>query len=338
MKSVIAHIKNTPMIDRVPLYLDYRASSKSASLTEESREHFKLAARKVWASMDHALYDIMIRLQILQGVAEKGLGLANLRWWQNPRKGLLEAVDFMGDMGIHKLWLSKKNTQLVSVILRQIHKKSEGYRNRYTMYIDTEDIMNQLVMGVNQSSMSEPKAIEFGRKLWKPILSGKMEPKHAGKTLAKFGAQLIRDYVRALDREMGSNVAPGADGSEIDLLDQADEDVFGDRDYDDRILDFLDTNPVSLDIFVEEYMSRFTSNEKELAEKFLQERLLKSKGKWRHGEKGGWADEFGLSMRGLNHRLKKIHEVLKKMNQNENFKDRLHEVRLAALRQRRRQR
>jgi hypothetical protein len=135
-------------------------------------------------------YDIMLRLQILEGVA----GIPVRTWWDKGKKGLKLAANHFAEVegaDLNPDWLSEGNTGAYELAAAKLAKLAKGQ-------VSPLDVIHSALFGIPMDpSLPKENLIklyEVGKHLKQPILDGKETPK---KTMAGLGGRFLEQSVIA---------------------------------------------------------------------------------------------------------------------------------------------
>jgi hypothetical protein len=119
-----ATIRKQAFSDRLGLYVALRRAALNPKLDKGYKRSLKLAARWVIGSVDNADYDIMARLQLLEGATGSvTLGKNAGTWWKKGRRGLKDATDAYVGTDLDPSWLSTQNTGMIGKVLGMIRQR-----------------------------------------------------------------------------------------------------------------------------------------------------------------------------------------------------------------------
>ena len=227
-----ADIQKLAYQDRLPLFLNLRRASMNPALTQQQRALYRLASRFIRGNTDSPAYDMLARLQILEGVA----GIVSLKpmvagpWSKNPRQGMKAAKDFFEGQPLDPEWFSLQNTGLISKVRGMIRQEYSKWTRGREVHFDPDDILQNGLMGMTKDGKGQldggPLMIQFGHNtpgIRKGIPEGRVSPSDTAGIAAKFFVKKIRDQFQLGDKSrapsedaMGNSVLdmqPGAQSS-----------------------------------------------------------------------------------------------------------------------------
>ena len=146
----------------------------------------RVAMRWLIASQN-TQYDIMLRLQILEGVA----GIPVRTWWDKGKKGLAVAAKHFAESGskLNPDWLTERNTGSYELTATMLAKLAKGK-------IQPLDVIHSALFGIplDPSLPKETliKLYEVGKHLKQGILDGKETPR---KVMSGLGGRFLRQSV-----------------------------------------------------------------------------------------------------------------------------------------------
>lgn len=149
-----------------------------------STPEIRVASRWIKASMDIE-YDIMLRLQVLEGAA--GFPEYSDRWWKGGRANLAKAQAHFEGEPIKEAWFSTGNTGMITTLRASAQKAIHQYR----ITTDPDEFINAALMGISSKSQEDKRTQQIphtvGVKLSRNIRKGKESPIDVAKgMLAKF--------------------------------------------------------------------------------------------------------------------------------------------------------
>ena len=231
-KLTAAKIQNMSPYSRLGLYVRLRQASGNRRLASSERSGYRTAARYVLGSLNNAAYDIMIRLQVLEGVYKgtSAMKPAGGTWYRQDRRGLAAARDAFAGTDIDPSWLSPGNTGMIGKIIGMIGRAHKSWSSQYTMHKDVDDMIADMIMGLGSTGVPMPQgpvAIQLGARnpaINKGITSGKETPKNTAGPLGKMYVQKMGD-LREIDKNQAPNVTET--GSSIfDRMQSGEADLF----------------------------------------------------------------------------------------------------------------
>lgn len=282
-------------VSNLQLAVRLRRASLKPGIPAYQAMKLRLASRLLFANVTDTTYDLMFRLQVLGGVAETW-GIRNAdKWWQNPSRGLAEAVDLFEDTDIDPRWLTKSNTNMAKKILAITNRAVASMSRSNTVILDAEDMVQKTLMGLGQGSFrGTPAAVRVGLKRVDAIINGKLNPDQVASVIGGWVAKKVKvDEVKKLDRMMGS--PEDAEGRSI--IDRREESVLRkNQDFGDMVADMLSEPSSPLRVLLQKEIERVTGSGKwaQIAMRVIQEKGLDG-GKWGHGEKTRWAEEYDMA-------------------------------------------
>ncbi len=184
------------------------AASRTASASER-----RVAFRWIRALSGKAIYDEMVRLQVLEGVAGKSEGS-----WSN-RRNLDGAADFFDGKGVHSDWFAKGDQSFIGPILRRLNTILP--ESRGDLQGGPDDIFQSLAAGISPYTFEKlgggPIFYQLGKdsSVKAIILKGGSPPEvSAGKGFGAFqnaAKTYWRNHLRKVDR-LGPTVQEGDEG------------------------------------------------------------------------------------------------------------------------------
>ena len=194
----------------------------------------RVASRWIMASMDTD-YDIMLRLQVLEGAA--GFPEFSDRWWKGGRVNLGKAKAFFEKESVQEDWFSAGNTGMITALKNSVQKAIRQYK----ITSDPYDFINNALMGLPlKSKMDEAKRTQqipliVGAKLSDGIRTGKETPqKVATGMLARYLWNRISTEAKGQhaeqfgETEEGATVMPEPKAPELDAATIIHEIIFKD--------------------------------------------------------------------------------------------------------------
>lgn len=303
-RPLTAALSKMALEERLELYFRLRASSLDTRFAHDIRSMYRVAARTVWSSIDHPMYDMMYRLQVLEG-AYSG-SATNLKWWRNPPRGMAAAQDAFSGKNVHPDWFSTGKTGLLGVLNALVKREYQSWARQYAGMRNTwEDIMQNAIAGIGISLDDEglpkpmpggPIAGQVGAKnsgVQKDILSGK-PPKAVAGNIAKQVAKKIGDEVTSMDKQRGHNVTPEGD----DLLERSDTSLTrSTRDFYEVLADLIGEPRSPVAKMFKQALERILGGQgkwAELAFEILTGQLTGS-GDFSYGWKQRWAERYEMA-------------------------------------------
>lgn len=230
-----ADIQKLGYEDRLPLALQFKRASLNPALSARLRFTYRLAARFVLGNVDSAAYDVLARLQILEGAA----GVVSLKpmvagpWSRNPRQGLKSAQDYFAGTAIDPTWFSTTNTGLISKVRGMVRQEFSKWTRGREVHFDPDDIIQNGLMGLTKDGEGQlsqgPLMIQFGHAntgVRKAIPEGRVSPTDVAGIVGKFFVQKVSDQFQMMDRSR----APAEDAAGRSVLDQQTHDQRSEED------------------------------------------------------------------------------------------------------------
>ena len=226
MNSITAaSVQKLSYQDRLPLVLRIRQASMNPMLSAQQRTLYRLAARFIRGNMDSPAYDMLARLQVLEGVS----GIVTPKpmvagpWSRNPRQGIKAAQDHFAGTGIDPEWFSRDNTGMISKVRGMLRQEFSKWTRGKDVHFSPDDILQNGLMGLNKDGMEQmshgPLFLQFGalnKGVRKAILDGKASPTSIAGIIGKFFTQKVSDQFKMIDRSH----APSEDASGRNILEQ----------------------------------------------------------------------------------------------------------------------
>ena len=237
-RQLTASILKMAMEDRLSLFFHLRSASADRRNPAQQRQAYRVASRVVAANIESAAYDMVMRLQVLEGVHTGSA--KNLTWYRNPRRGMAAAKDAFEGMNVHPDWFSSKNTKLVGVVYGLVDKAYKSYsRATGGLRNTTEDIMQNAIAGLGISLDPEglpkpmpggPIAGQVGAKnsgVQRDVTGGKPPVSVAG-NIGNLIARKVGDEAKSLQKLRKDVMAPGSgdDAKTRNRIDQATDSPF----------------------------------------------------------------------------------------------------------------
>lgn len=220
-----AALQKLAFADRLPLVLQLRKASLNPALTPGQRAVYRLAARYILGNTDSPAYDLLARLQILEGVS----GIVSLKpmvagpWSKNPRVGVKAALDHFAETAINPEWFSLRNTGLISKIRGMVRQEYSKWTRGREVHFDPDDIIQNGLMGLTKDGEGQlaqgPLCIQFGHSnpgVKKAIPEGRVTPTDVAGIIGKFFVQKVSDQFQRADKER----APTEDALGQNIFDQ----------------------------------------------------------------------------------------------------------------------
>jgi hypothetical protein len=205
-----ANIRKAALHERLPVALNYRRASQVPGLRDPQRAFLRLAARFVLGSVDSAEYDIIARLQILEGATGTvSTGPNAGKWWKMGRRGLAAAAEHYAGTDIDPSWLSPDKTGLISKTVAMVTREFRAWaKGGDGMAAGPEDIIQNGLMGLSKDGMTPRKggpiflgwAASLANSLGKNIQSGKATPQGIAGAPAAVFLQRVKDEFKEMDR------------------------------------------------------------------------------------------------------------------------------------------
>jgi len=197
---------------------------RAASMTTgvQQRVH-RLAARYILGNVDGVEYDIMLRLQVLEGAARVTAPSKNGgTWWKKGRRGLRMAKDHYKGTNIDPSWFSTSPTGMVSKTLAMIRQAFNSWTKGRGAHFTPEDLLQNAIMGLTKDGdgllEGGPVFFQTGYNtpgLVKNIPSGKDTPQSVAGVAAQKVVRKINDEFKKVDR----NTVPSTDDEGRDVID-----------------------------------------------------------------------------------------------------------------------
>jgi len=236
-----ADIANLVYEERLPLILQFRRASLDATVSVPQRLMFRLAVRYLRGNLDRPAYDLLARLQVLEGAS----GIVTLKpmiagpWSKNPRQGVKAAQDHFSGTDIDPEWFSLGNTGMISKVRGMIRQEYSKWTRGREVHFDPDDILQNGLMGLQKDGEGQlsqgPLFIQFGHfnpGVRKAIPEGRVSPTDIAGIVGKFFVQKVSDQFQMMDRTR----AFSEDASGRNILEQQQH---GQRDLMDILADAL---------------------------------------------------------------------------------------------------
>lgn len=198
-RTLTAQIKAMSPFERLAFYIGLQKAANNSRVASQ-KANLRLAARHVYAFLDGPDMDIMLRLQVLEGVATGKVGQG--KWWRQGRRGLSQAKDALAGQPVDPSWFSTGNTGMISKVIAMMRAAYKGWSSRYTIIKEVDNLVANLVMGLGAADTpmrQGPIALQVGAKnsgLRKGVLSGSESPTDAAGPIGKLAVKKIGDEVR----------------------------------------------------------------------------------------------------------------------------------------------
>ena len=201
-----------PLEGRHALSMQCRMASMDPKLSTEQRDSLRLAARYILGNTNSPEFDMLARLQILEGVA--GVVTPGPKvsgpWSRNPRQGLRAARDHFSGTNINPEWFSTRNTGLVLRIRKMVERAARKWSRGHESHFTAEDILQNSLMGLRKDGETllpyGPVLMLFGIKskhLKSAIPAGNVTPVDVAGMASKFFVQRVGDQFKSVDRLKG---------------------------------------------------------------------------------------------------------------------------------------
>jgi len=291
---IAAEIQKLGFTDRLPMLLWTRKASLDHRRTAEARMLLRLASRFIRGNLDSPAYDMLARLQILEGVS----GIVQPKpmvagpWSKNPRMGMRAAQDHFKGQAINPEWFSLGNTGLISKVRGMTRQEYNKWTRGREVHFDADDILQNGLMGLTKDGTGQlsqgPLMIQFGHLntgVKKAILEGRATPGDVAGIVGKFFVQRVSDQFQMVDKSM----TPGEDATGKSLLDQTHRQ---ERDVEDILADALSVkdHPIRKMIFQALQRKLGDNHWAEIGMTFL-----KAMADGKEVNKGEMADAFGMA-------------------------------------------
>lgn len=220
-----ADTQKMAFVDRLPLIVALRRASLDQRMSSDQRAIHRVAARYVRGNVDSAGYDLLARLQILEGAS----GIVTLKpmvagpWSKSPRQGVKAAQEHFAGTDISPDWFSLGNTGLISKIRGMVRQEFSKWTRGREVHFDPDDIVQNGLMGLTKDGEGQlsdgPLCIQFGHLnagIRRAIPDGKVSPADVAGIVAKHFVQKVSDQFQTMDRSK----APAEDSTGKSILDQ----------------------------------------------------------------------------------------------------------------------
>lgn len=228
-----ADITKLAFVDRLPLIVQFRQASVDRRLSPAQRAMYRLAARYMMANLDNPAYDLLARLQILEGVA--GVVTPGPRvsgpWSKNPRQGVKAAQDFFAKTAINPEWFSMGNTGLIGKVRGVVRQEFNKWTRGREVHFTPDDILQNGLMGLTRDGTEMvsqgPLMMQFGHLntgVRNGIPAGRVSPGDVAGIVGKFFAQKVGDQFQMGDKArvptetpQGTNILDMRPGTESEV-------------------------------------------------------------------------------------------------------------------------
>jgi len=255
--NITATIRQAALRERISFALGLLRASSAKTASAETRAMYRVAVRFVLGSVDSADYDIMARLQVLEGAAGiTPLGKHAGKWWRMGRRGLVAARNHFAETGqidqIDPSWFSTGNTGLIGMTLAIVARMVRSYSQGRETHISPDDLLQNAIMGMTKDGVGAlsggPTFFQVGMKnaaVRKGVLSGKATPK----SVAGVGAEKIKKKVIDEFKAVDVNLVPNTTEEGTSIFDRTPaqasgvefweflEDLLGSRSPEGRMLE-----------------------------------------------------------------------------------------------------
>ena len=195
--------------ERLPLFWQLRQASLNVRLSPEQRMMYRLAARYVLGNLDSPAYDLIARLQILEGAADVVTPgpRSSGPWSKNPRQGVKAAQDFFSGTDINPEWFSMGNTGLIGKIRGMVRQEFNKWTRGREVHFEPDDILQNGLMGLTKDGQGQlpqgPLMMQFGHLntgIKKAIPTGRVAPSDVAGIVGKFFVQKVEDQFQHGDK------------------------------------------------------------------------------------------------------------------------------------------
>ena len=208
-----AGVRSAAFHVRLPIGFDLHVASMDRTLSKHARLMSRMAARYILGNVDSADYDIMARLQVLEGATGAATGPHAGKWWKQGRRGLKAAQDHYAGTDIDPSWFSTSNTGMISKIFGMVRSEFNKWTRGRQVHFTPEDIVQNGIMGLNKDGMSPSKKGPFcfqmgleNKGVAAGIKSGKDTPQGVAGIAAKFFTQKVSNEFATGERNRATNV------------------------------------------------------------------------------------------------------------------------------------
>jgi len=208
-----AGIRSAAFHIRLPLAFDLHVASMDRTLPKHARLMSRMAARYILGNVDSVDYDIMARLQVLEGATGAATGPHAGKWWKQGRRGLKAAQDHYAGTDIDPSWFSTSNTGMISKIFGMVRSEFNKWTRGRQVHFTPEDIVQNGIMGLNKDGTSASKKGPFCFQLGSEnkgvaagIPKGKETPQGVAGIAAKFFTQKVSNEFTTGERSRATNV------------------------------------------------------------------------------------------------------------------------------------
>lgn len=228
-----AAINKLAFEDRLPLFWKFRQASLNVDLNPVQRSMYRLAARYILGNLDNPAYDLLARLQVLEGVA--GIVALGPRtsgpWSKNPRQGVKAAQDYFTGTDISPEWFSMANTGLIGKIRGMVRQEINKWTRGREVHFDADDIVQNTLVGLTKDGADlvakGPVLMQFGHLnpgIKTAIPAGRVTPAEIAGIVGKFFVQRVEDQFQYGDKARaptetpaGTNILDLQPGSESEV-------------------------------------------------------------------------------------------------------------------------
>jgi len=196
--------------------------SRQASAGSRQGVILKIAIRWLTADINRD-YDIMLRLQCLEGAADQRDGV----WWKHGRSGLRKARAELSSYPIQPDWFSKDPTGMYKIVDTVQAKYIRSYR---LTHVEPLDLIHSALMGIPVKTWDDaviekvPRSV--GRNTKDKILSGKEGPKPVAKRMSSWFKNTVNKEWKHVRNQPGL-LPTDEDGKQLDAPDNSREIDFG---------------------------------------------------------------------------------------------------------------
>ena len=192
--------------------------SRQASVSPQQRSIDKIAIRWLTADINRD-YDIMLRLQVLEGATGQQVGV----WWGHGRSGLRKAKAELADQNVRPEWFSKDPTGMYKIVSAMIQRSITSYR---LTHVEPLDLIHSGLMGIPVKTweVKNNAKIPYGAgKAGKgKILSGREGPKDVAKGMGGTFLKMVNREWKHVRNQPGL-LPTDAEGRQLDAPDSSAE-------------------------------------------------------------------------------------------------------------------
>ena len=266
-RNFTAQLKHVTLGERLSMAFGLRRASMDPKANAARQAVCRLAAKHLLGSVLSTDYDILIRLQVLEGISRTtSPGSYAGTWWKKGRRGLADAkatlIDDQGHTDIDPSWFSTGHTGMMKKCYAIVEQMMKGAQ-KSGVTTSTEDILQNAVMGFTKDGMGALKGGPiffqvgyYNKNIQGAIFSGRQTPVQVAGNGAKLIKLKVLDELTQDVKTRGKNIT----------------------DEGTSVFDMVSKDPASIYDILADDLADPTSKASRLLQKGLEKRL--GKGKW----------------------------------------------------------